>query len=244
MRTTLGFIGSGLIGSTLARLATAAGVDVVMSNSRGPETLGGLVAELGDRARAATTRDAARDADLVVVTVPLTAYPDLPVAALAGKTVIDTTNYYPQRDGRIAELDADALTSSELLQRRLSSSDVVKAVNNVFFHQLGMLARPSAAPDRSALPIAGDDDAAKHDVVRLLDTLGYDAVDTGTLATSWRSEPTTPVYVMPYAGTLPEGLGAAELQQWMATTGGVPVSAAQVKDLVAAAVRGPAGGSF
>ena len=120
--TTWGFIGSGNIGSTVARLAIAAGHDVVISNSRGPETLADLVAELGPHARAATAAEAAEAGDVVVVTIPLKAYRDVPVDALAGKVVIDTMNYYPQRDGQIDELDDGSTTTSELLQAHLPQS--------------------------------------------------------------------------------------------------------------------------
>ncbi|MFI5615753.1 NADPH-dependent F420 reductase [Amycolatopsis sp. NPDC051903] len=241
MSTTLGFIGSGLVGGTLARLATAAGADVVLSNSRGPETLAGFVAELGAHARAATGEEAAR-ADVVVVSVPLTAYSRLPAEALAGRTVIDTTNYYPDRDGRFPELDSGELTSSGLLQRTLPRSSVVKAFNNVFYRQLLTLARPAGSPDRSALPVADDDAAAKREVARLVDVLGYDAVDTGGLSASWRSEPTTPVYVTPYLGPAPADLASADFMAWLGKTDGVPVPKSQVDTLVASAVRGPAGG--
>lgn len=241
----LGLIGSGMIGGTVARLAVAAGLDVVVSNSRGPETLADLVAELGGRARAATPAEAASAGDLVVATIPLHLYERLPAAELAGKTVIDTMNYYPQRDSRIAALDSDELTSSELVQRHLAGSRVVKAFNNITFVSLATLARPAGAPDRSALPIAGDDPAANASVARLLDTIGYDTVDTGALVDSWRTEPNTPVYVQPYSpGLPPEGLGQEEAMRWFLETPGVPVSAGRVKELVDSAVRGPAGGSF
>lgn len=192
MTKTLGLIGAGNIGSALARLAIAAGLNVVVSNSRGPDTLADLVAELGEQARAATPAEAAQAGDLVVVTVPLSTYEKLPVAALAGKTVIDTMNYYPDRDGRIAELDSGEQTSSALVQRRLADSQVVKAFNSIDFVRLFTSARPVGADDRSALPVAGDDPAAKAQVAELLDALGFDAVDIGTLADSWRSEPGTP----------------------------------------------------
>jgi 8-hydroxy-5-deazaflavin:NADPH oxidoreductase len=241
MSKTLGFIGSGNVGGTLARLAVAAGLDVVLSNSRGPESLADLVAELGEHARAATPPDAAQ-ADLVVATIPLNAYAQLPAAALAGKIVIDTMNYYPERDSRIAELDAGTVTSSALVQRHLAGSHVVKAFNNIDFHRLFTLARPAGAPDRSALPIAGDDEAAKAQVARLLDTLGYDAVDIGPLADSWRSEPTTPVYVQPYFPAQPgAGLSQEEMYRWFLETPGVPVPASMVKELTDTAVRASAG---
>jgi predicted dinucleotide-binding enzyme len=196
--TTVGFIGSGMIGGTVARLSVAAGHNVVMSNSRGPQTLTGLVAELGPLARAATGQQAAEAGDLVVVTIPLKAYRSVPAKPLAGKVVIDTMNYYPQRDGQITELDAGSVTGSGLLQRHLPDSAVVKAFNNIFFRHLQSLARPAGAADRSFLPIAGDDQEAKAAVTALLDSIGFGAVDTGSLADSWRQEPGTPVYGSPY----------------------------------------------
>ena len=237
MTKILGIIGSGMIGSALARLAVAAGLDVVVSNSRGPETLADLVTELGDRARAATPAEAAHAGDLVVATVPLHAYDRLPAADLAGRTVIDTMNYYPDRDDHIAELDTGELTSSALVQRRLSDARVVKAFNNIDFRRLFTSARPAGAPDRSALPIAGDDATAKTQVTELLDVLGYDAVDIGTLADSWRSQPDTPVYVQPYMAERPEGLSQEEGHRWFFETPGVPVPAARVKELTDAATR-------
>ena len=196
--TTLGFIGSGHIGSTLAKLAVGAGDDVVMSNSRGPETLTDLVAELGDHARAGTPTEAAQSGDLVVVSIPLKAYADVPVEPLRGKVVIDTCNYYPQRDGQITELDDASTTSSELLQAHLPESHVVKAFNNIYVGHLATLGRPSGDPERSVITIAGDDDSAKKNVTELLDRIGYDAYDVGPLAEGWRYEPGTPAYGGPY----------------------------------------------
>jgi predicted dinucleotide-binding enzyme len=196
--TTIGFIGSGMIGGTVARLSVAAGHDVVLSNSRGPETLKDLVEELGPRASAATGQQAATAGDLVVVSVPVKAYDSLPAGALAAKVVLDTGNYYPQRDGQLAELDNGSLTCSELLQRYLPESHVVKVFNNIFFKHLASLARPSGAADRTALPIAGDDEKAKAAVAEFLDSIGYDTVDTGTLAQGWRQDAGTPCYGAPY----------------------------------------------
>ncbi|MFH9616681.1 NADPH-dependent F420 reductase [Streptomyces pratensis] len=189
----------------MARLAVAAGLDVVLSNSRGPESLAPFAAELGKGARAVTSEEAAQVGDLVVVTVPLRAYAQIPAVALAGKAVIDTMNYYPERDDRIAELDSGELTSSALVQRHLTNSQVIKAFNNIDFLRLFTSARPTGAPDRSALPVAGDDPVAKAQAVELLDALGYDVVDIGALADSWRSEPGTPVYVEPYWQHGPKG---------------------------------------
>ncbi|RDI66951.1 NADPH-dependent F420 reductase [Nocardia pseudobrasiliensis] len=240
MNLTLGLIGSGQIGSALARLAVDAGVNVVLSNSRGPGSLAEKVAELGERVRAATPVEAARS-DIVVATIPLKGYTALPAAALAGKTVIDTMNYYPDREGHIAELDTRELTSSALVQRYLAGSRVVKAFNTIDSHRLVTLARPSGAADRSALPIAGDHAAAKAQAAHLLDLLGYDAVDIGTLAESWRSEPQTPLY-QPYLPEPPEGMSYEQAQRWFLETPGVPVPASRVEELAAAAVRGPVGG--
>jgi predicted dinucleotide-binding enzyme len=203
--TTIGLIGSGNIGSTLARLAVDAGHDVVLSNSRGPETLAELVDALGPRARAATAEEAAAAGDLVVVTVPLKNYRQVPVEPLRGKVVIDTNNYYPDRDGQIAELDDESTTTSELLQAHLPASHVVKAFNNIFFKQLAVLGRPHGSPERSVLPVAGDDEAAKKAAADLLDSIGYDAHDVGPLAEGWRFQRDTAAYVTPYFG--PDGDG-------------------------------------
>ncbi|WP_445517881.1 NADPH-dependent F420 reductase [Streptomyces sp. NEAU-174] len=195
---TLGFIGSGNIGTKLARLAIAAGIDVVLSNSRGPETLADTVAELGERARAATPEEAARAGDWVVVSIPLIAYRKLPAAALAGKVVLDTINYYPFRDGEFEELDSGKITTSELVQRHLVGAKLVKAFNNINDGHIPALARPTGAADRSALPIAGDDPEARASAAALIDRLGFDTVDAGPLAESWRFEPDTAAYVTPY----------------------------------------------
>jgi predicted dinucleotide-binding enzyme len=200
--TTIALIGSGNIGGTVARLSVAAGYDVVLSNSRGPETLKGLVDELGPRARAATPAEAAAAGDLIVVSIPLRAYREVPVEPLIGKTVLDTNNYYAERDGRITELDDASTTSSELLQRHLPASKVVKVFNHIYFQHLQTLARPAGAADRSALAIAGDDAGAKDAVTAFLDAIGYDAVDAGALAEGWRLQPGTPVYGSPYGGNI------------------------------------------
>jgi predicted dinucleotide-binding enzyme len=197
--TTIGLIGAGHIGSTVAKLAVDAGLDVVLSNSRGPETLQDLVSDLGPHARAATAGEAAAAGDVVVVTVPLAAYDQVPVEPLRDKVVIDTNNYYPQRDGHIAELDDESTTTSELLQAHLPGSHVVKAFNNISFAHLATLARPSGDPERSVLAIAGDDEDAKRTVADLLDRLGYDAHDVGPLAEGWRYQRDTAAYASLYA---------------------------------------------
>jgi predicted dinucleotide-binding enzyme len=196
--TTVGFIGSGAIGSTIARLAVEAGHQVVLSNSRGPETLADTVAELGPQASAATSGQASAAADIVVVTVPVKAFPDMPAAELAGKTVIDTCNYGPERDGPIPELDSKSLTSSELLLRYLPDAMLVKAFNNIFFKHLLSLARRAGAADRSYLPIVGDSGPAKTVVTAFIESIGFSVVDAGPLADSWRQATGTPVWGTPY----------------------------------------------
>jgi 8-hydroxy-5-deazaflavin:NADPH oxidoreductase len=198
--TTIGFIGSGNIGTTVARLAVDAGHDVVLSNSRGPETLQDLVDELGSHARAATSEEAAAAGDLVVVSVPLAAVERVPAGPLSGKVVIDTCNYYPRRDGHVAELDDETTTTSELVQRHLSSSKVVKGFNDINYLHLASLTRAAGSPERSALPIAGDDAEAKAEVAAFLDSIGYDAYDVGPLSEGWRYQRDTPAYAGLYNG--------------------------------------------
>ena len=221
--TTVGLIGSGKIGGTVAKLAVAAGRPVILSNSRGPDTLTGLASELGPLARAGTGQEAAEGGDLVVVTIPLRAFRNVDPGLLAGKVVIDTCNYYPQRDGQIPELNSGALTSSELIQRHLAQSALVKVFNNIVYRHLESLSRPAGAPDRSYLPIAGDDAKAKAAVTAFLDSIGYGAVDAGPLAESWRQEPGTPVYGAPY--------GAFNDEK------GTPASAGAIRTALAAASR-------
>jgi 8-hydroxy-5-deazaflavin:NADPH oxidoreductase len=207
--TTVGFIGSGQLGSAVAQLAIEAGHQVVLSNSRGPETLADLATELGPRASAATSGEAAAAGDIVVVTVPVKAFPNLPAAPLAGKTVIDTCNYGHERDGHIPELDGKSLTSSELLLRYIPDAMLVKALNNVFFKHLLSLARPAWAADRSYLPIAGDSAPAMAAVIEFIDSIGYSVVDAGPLAESWRQATGTPVWGNPY------GVVSNEKGQWV-----------------------------
>ena len=192
--TTIGLIGAGHIGSQLARLGIASGYDVVISNSRGPETLSDLVEELGPKARAATAEEAAAAGDLVIVTIPLKAYESVPVEPLAGKIVIDTNNYYPQRDGHIAELDSKSTTSAALLQKHLPTSKVVKAFNHIEAAKLTSEAQAPRTENRRALVISSDNGDAKTIVASLIDGFGFDVVDDGSLANSWRVEPGTPAY--------------------------------------------------
>lgn len=195
---TLGIIGSGNIGSAIARLAVAADIDVVIANSRGPQSLADLIEELGPRATAGTVEEAARAGEATVLSVPLTAYRDLPAGLLEGRTVLDTGNYYPYRDGRIAELDSEEVTTAELEQQLLPGALLVKAFNNILAHHIPQLARPAGAPDRSALPIAGNDPDAQARAAELIGRLGFDTVDAGTLDGSWRFEPEAGAYTRIY----------------------------------------------
>ena len=193
---TIGFIGAGHIGSQLARLAVEHGYDVVISNSRGPESLAPLVAELGENATAGTATDAATLGDIVIVTVPLKAYQDVPVAPLAGKIVLDTNNYYWERDGRIPALEDKRATTSGLLQEHLPESKVVKAFNHIMSEQILTDAKPAGDPDRRALATAGDSPEAVAFVTDLYDEFGFDTVNVGPLEDSWRVERDQPAYVV------------------------------------------------
>jgi 8-hydroxy-5-deazaflavin:NADPH oxidoreductase len=192
----IGIISSGKIGGTLLRLFSRSGDEVAVSNSRGPETLAGLVEEAGGGARAATVEDAAEFGEVVVVAVPLHVYRELPADHLAGRIVVDANNYYAERDGSIAELDDDSTTSTELLAAQLPDSRVVKAFNTMNHRALGSEGRPDAPRDeRLAIFLAGDDEGAKETVAAMIDELGFAPVDTGGLADGGRrQQPGAPVY--------------------------------------------------
>lgn len=194
--TTLGIIGAGNIGSQVARAAVAAGYDVVIANSRGPETLAGLVDELGPRATAGTAVEAAVAGDAVVVTVPLKAIDQLPTEALAGKIVLDTNNYYFERDGHIEALDKGETTTSELLQQQLPTSRIAKAFNHIPAADITTDGTPAGTPNRRALAVAGDDAEAVAFATKLYDEFGFDAVNVGPLSESWRVERDRPAYVV------------------------------------------------
>jgi predicted dinucleotide-binding enzyme len=194
--TTLGIIGAGHIGSQVARVAVANGYDVVIANSRGPETLADLVAELGSQAKAATAAEAAQAGDVVVVTVPLGRIGELPVEPLAGKIVLDTNNYYFERDGHIEALDNGETTTSELLQKHLPTSRVAKAFNHIYAADITVDGAPTGTPNRRALATAGDDAEAVAFVTRFYDQAGFDTVNVGALSESWRVERDRPAYVV------------------------------------------------
>ena len=194
--TTIGIIGAGHIGSALAQAFSGLGYDVVISNSRGPESLTELVATLGPNVTAATAHDAAEAADIAVVTVPLRALKDVPVEPLAGKIVLDTNNYYFERDGHIEALDKGETTTSELVQRALPDSKIAKAFNHIFAAEITTDGKPAGAPNRRALATAGDDAEAVAFATRFYDEAGFDTVNVGPLSESWRVERDRPAYVV------------------------------------------------
>ncbi len=193
--TTIGILGSGHVGSSLARAAIAHGYDVVISNSQEPDTLGGLVADLGPKAAAATPAAAAAAADFAIVAIPITTIDQVPVEPLAGKVVITTINYFPDRLGHIAEIDNGTTTAPGLLQARLRTSKVVRAFSMVDAADMSGDGHPEGDPKRRALALAGDDPAAKQLVARLYDEFGFDAVDIGGLDESWRVDAGQPAFV-------------------------------------------------
>lgn len=194
--TTLGIIGAGHIGSQVARVAVAAGYDVVIANSRGPETLAALVEELGPKAKAATAVEAGEAGDVVVVTVPLRAIDQVPVEPLAGKIVLDTNNYYFERDGHIDALDNGETTTSEIVQAHLPTSRIAKAFNHIYARDITADAAPAGTPNRRALATAGDDADAIEFITRFYDEVGFDTVNVGPLSESWRVERDRPAYVV------------------------------------------------
>lgn len=182
----IGVIGAGNIGGTLARHLVGAGHEVAISNSRGPDTLKDLVSDIGGSIQAMTAEDAARFGEEVVVSIPFGRYRELPADPMDGKIVIDTNNYFPGRDGHFEELDSDSTTSSEMLQAYLSDARVVKAFNAIYAKSLRDLGRPSGDPERLRISIASDDQEAKRAVAELIDQIGFDPVDAGTLAEGGR----------------------------------------------------------
>lgn len=209
----IGIIGAGHIGSALAVRLVSLGHSVLIANSRGPETLGDVAQKTG--ATPATAPEAARHGELIVVTIPLINIPDLPKDLFEGVPaevpVIDTSNYYPLlRDGHLPELETGSLTESEWVQQHLGRP-VVKVFNNIYAEHLEKAGQPAGTPGRIALPVAGDEAAAKQKVMALVEELGFDAVDDGSLHTSWRQQPGTPCY----GADMP----AAELRQNLASLG-------------------------
>jgi 8-hydroxy-5-deazaflavin:NADPH oxidoreductase len=219
----IGIIGAGQIGGTLTRRLTALGHEVLVANSRGPQSLSELASETG--ATAVSVPEAVRGADLVVVTIPEKNIPDLPTGLFAATpdrvVVVDTGNYYPrQRDGRIEAIET-GLPESKWVAQQLGRP-VIKAFNNIYAKHLLELGRPRGAPDRIALPVSGDDDAARAIVLKLVDELGFDGVDAGGLDESWRQQPGTPVYTEDFdAEGVRRALSEARKErtaEWRATT--------------------------
>jgi predicted dinucleotide-binding enzyme len=192
----IGVIGSGKIGGTVARLAAGAGHEVAIANSRGPESVEPLAAEIGHGARAETVEDVAHFGVMILIAIPFNALDELPADGLAGRIVIDAMNYYPNRDGNIPELDSEELTSSELTARHLDRSRVVKSFNTMRWTDLGEGGKPDADfDDRLAMYIAGDDEDAKMSVGGLIDQFGFAPLDVGNLRDGGRQlQPGSPVY--------------------------------------------------
>jgi 8-hydroxy-5-deazaflavin:NADPH oxidoreductase len=218
----IGIIGAGQIGSTLTRRFSELGHEVSVANSRGPASLAGLAKETG--AKPVTVREAARAGEVVVVTIPEAKIRDLPKDLFAGVSddvvVIDTGNYYPrERDGRIGEIEA-GMAESRWVAHQLGRP-VVKAFNNIYAKHLLERGRPAGSQGRIALPVAGDDNHAKEIVIRLVDQLGFDAVDAGGLDESWRQQPGTPVYTTDFdAAGVRRALAQASQERtpkWQAT---------------------------
>lgn len=204
----IGIIGAGCVGRAIGKLAVRSGHQVMLSNSRGPQTLFSLKYGIG--CEAGTAEEAAGFGDITVVAIPLAAYQAVPVAVLAGKVVIDTNNYYPERDGSIPALDTGSTTTSELLAKHLPHSRIIKAFNAITMNDLESDGHPGGSSDRRALPIAGDDTAAKAIVLSLYDAFGFDTVDAGPLSEGWRFERGRPAYCVP--------MNAARLELALAQT--------------------------
>lgn len=205
----IGIIGAGFIGRPLAKLAVKAGHEVMMSNSRGRDTLLSTAVAVGCKVGSAA--EAAEFGEVVFVAIPLKNVPSIPAAPLAGKIVVDANNYYPHRDGNIAALDANTTTTSELLAQHLKGAKVVKAFNAILQGDLEKDGRPAGTAGRRALPIAGDDAEVKKVVAALIDAFGFDVVDAGPLAEGWRFQRAKPAYCIPFdIKGMKQALAAAE----------------------------------
>jgi predicted dinucleotide-binding enzyme len=210
----IGIIGAGFIARALAKNLLANGYDVMLSNSRGPQSLRSAVAALG--CKVGTVQEAAQFADMVAVAIPMANYRELPADALAGKVVIDIMNYYPERDGPIPALDAGETTTSQLIQAQLPGARVVKAFNAIMANDLEKNPRPAGSPERKALPIAADDAEAKAQVALLVEQVGFDVVGAGSLADSWRFERARPGYCIPMdKRTLAETIASTQRDSFM-----------------------------
>ncbi|AHF75812.1 NADP oxidoreductase coenzyme F420-dependent [Sodalis praecaptivus] len=191
----IGIIGAGFVGRAIAKLAIGQGHRVMLSNSRGPQTLFSLRAMIG--CETGTAEDAARFGDIVVIAVPLSALGSLPVAYLKGKWIFDAVNYYPERDGKVAALEGRQTTTSELLASYLPEAKIIKAFNAIPMTDLESDGLPAGALDRRALPLAGDEEEGKRLAASLYDAFGFDTVDAGPLSEGWRFERGMPAYCVP-----------------------------------------------
>ncbi|GGE55118.1 hypothetical protein GCM10007276_35140 [Agaricicola taiwanensis] len=245
MTQTIGILGSGLAGKAIAHLATAAGYNVVIANSRGPETLTSLVEDLGPLARAGTIEEAIAAGDIVNLSIPLASFEKLPADKLASKIVVDQTNYYPgMGDFRRADLDNAELTSSELLQRHLPEARLVKGLHNLSWIHMEADAQPEGSATRTTLPVAGDDAEAKAEVTKFIEKIGFNVVDAGSLAESWRIEPETGIYFWCYAPDVPDGLSHDEAKR-VYQQPGKPLSREEARKLIETAKRpSPIGGNL
>lgn len=243
MTQTIGIIGAGLVGKAVARLAVKAGYKVVLANSRDPETLSAFAKELGPLARAASVEETIAASDIVTLSVPIAASEQLPAGEFSGKVVIDQTNYYPAF-GNIDVLDKAEVTSSELIQQRLPGAKVVKGLHNLSWLHMTANATPQGSANRTTLPIAGDDAGAKQAVTEFFDKIGFDAIDAGSLADSWRIEPSTPIYFWAYAPTVDLQATGPDAEAAY-TQPGTPVSREDAQRLIDTAERpSPIGGTF
>jgi 8-hydroxy-5-deazaflavin:NADPH oxidoreductase len=202
--TTIGIIGAGEVGTAIAQAAIRLGYQIVIANSRGPETLKRLIDQLGPSARAGTAAQAAAAGDFAVIAVPLKLVNNMPVEELAGKIVIDTNNYMVWRDGNYPQIDSGERTIYELRQEQLPTSRIVQAFSHIQAPHMASRARPAGASDRIAVPISSNHPEAVALVAELLDRIGFDTVDNSPLSEAWRSAPGQPAWVALNQQTKPE----------------------------------------
>lgn len=238
MEERIGFIGTDPIVMTLASLTVKAGYAVTVSALDGEGSVAGLAALLGCGSREASAEECAKECEMIVVSIPIEKYKQLPADALAGKIVVDTCNYFPQINGKISQIDSGELASSEMLQDFLADAKVVKAFHNIDRWHLSSGARPFGSPDRWSLPIAGDDDAACAFVARWMGMTGFDPVFCGHLSETWRIQAGMPIFILPYVGFPPSNLTKDERRIWYRWERTKNVTEDDVRRLVNGAQRG------
>lgn len=215
MRLKVGVIGAGAMAQAITLLAVRNGFEVMVSNTRGPESLELLTRRL--ECKAGTPEQAINFGDIVIAAVPLYAIPELPKELLVNKIVVDPLNYFPHRDGVIQPLKNGEITTSELLAKNIPGAIVVKAFNSITVEDLHRDARPKEAIDRRAIPIASDNIEAKSTIANLIESIGFDVVDAGELSGSWRFERYRPVYCVALKqDVLKERLFATNRDTWVA----------------------------